>query len=179
MNSQIESLRLIELHLRMHLTKICTFPVFDAQQVREDIEAHTRFVEIFLDRAPYLRDGEVILMESISALARSLLLVCNERLYVHNKISQLLQDSSAKQLIARGNFGDVNSSNAKFSDAQTRILDDWYDANYEHPYLNACSTEYLHQQTRLSHTQVKNWVSNKRRKEKNSKISKELESFLK
>lgn len=60
-----------------------------------------------------------------------------------------------------------------------RFLERWYVQNFDNPYLDEKSIEYLIIKTGLSKIQVKNWVSNRRRKEKSITISPEISQLLK
>ncbi|ODV81637.1 uncharacterized protein CANTADRAFT_45507 [Suhomyces tanzawaensis NRRL Y-17324] len=176
MNSLIESLKLIELHLKMQITTICTFPVFNPEVIRAEVEAHTSFLVIFLERAPYIRDGELVILKNISTLVKTLLNMTRERYDFHFQIQELAIGLNESGQTTQSNSHLV--SNHKFSQNQVEILEQWYQSNSEHPFLNNQSTLELQTRTGLTVTQVKNWVSNKRRKEKTQSVSKELEPFL-
>lgn len=47
-----------------------------------------------------------------------------------------------------------------------RTLEDWFNRNFDCPYLKRSSLRTLIRQTNLSALQIKNWVSNRRRKER-------------
>ncbi|AEY98439.1 FAFR750C-Xp [Eremothecium gossypii FDAG1] len=59
-----------------------------------------------------------------------------------------------------------------------QVLEAWYKNNIENPYLNDTDIRYLMRETGFSRSQVKNWVANKRRKDKHSTISPELSDLL-
>nr|AZQ56648.1 MAT homeobox alpha 2 protein [Suhomyces anneliseae]AZQ56654.1 MAT homeobox alpha 2 protein [Suhomyces anneliseae] len=176
MNSHIESLRLIELHLKMHITTICTFPVFDAEIMNSEIEAHASFIQSYLERIPYLSNEDSELIKSISNLIKVLRLMVRERLDLHSKLFKLSEGTDLG-LSVDSSFS-ISARPNKFSKEQIQKLEEWYESSLEHPYLNSSSTEYLHSSTGLTKMQIKNWVSNKRRKEKSNQVSKELEPFL-
>ncbi|SMN20089.1 MATALPHA2 [Maudiozyma saulgeensis] len=62
----------------------------------------------------------------------------------------------------------------RFSKQNVEVLEEWYSIHKHKPYLDKKSTEVLQYQTQLSRTQIKNWVSNKRRKEKTVQVSSEI-----
>lgn len=53
----------------------------------------------------------------------------------------------------------------------TNSLESWFKRNIKHPYLNNSSIKQLITETKLSGPQIKNWVSNRRRKEKSLTVS--------
>nr|BBD18018.1 putative transcription factor [Ogataea minuta] len=53
-----------------------------------------------------------------------------------------------------------------------------YNENEDNPYLTRTDLDEIVKQTGLSSSQVKNWVSNKRRKEKTVFVSEELCQLL-
>nr|CDM87332.1 hypothetical protein [Zygosaccharomyces sapae]CDM87341.1 hypothetical protein [Zygosaccharomyces sapae]CDM87350.1 hypothetical protein [Zygosaccharomyces sapae] len=61
----------------------------------------------------------------------------------------------------------------------TRLLESWFNRNIEHPYLQTSSMKELMVETKLSGPQIKNWVSNRRRKEKSLTISFEVSELVK
>lgn len=59
----------------------------------------------------------------------------------------------------------------RFSDDNIIMLEQWYSEHYQKPYLTKSSLEKLSKITGLSKIQIRNWVSNRRRKEKTVHIS--------
>ncbi|EDO18935.1 HML mating-type cassette alpha2 protein [Vanderwaltozyma polyspora DSM 70294] len=59
-----------------------------------------------------------------------------------------------------------------------KLLERWYIQNVENPYLDDKSISELMKITSLSKVQIKNWVSNRRRKEKSITISPEVSRLL-
>lgn len=53
-----------------------------------------------------------------------------------------------------------------------------YNENIDNPYLTKDDIHFLKSETNLEDSQIKNWVSNKRRKRKETKISPELSYIL-
>lgn len=62
----------------------------------------------------------------------------------------------------------------RFSKNNVKVLEEWYSVHKHKPYLDKKSVERLQSETQLSRTQIKNWVSNKRRKEKTVQVSSEI-----
>lgn len=60
----------------------------------------------------------------------------------------------------------------------TTILEKWYQENIRNPYLDDRSLQILMHQCSLERNQVKNWIANRRRKDRNSKISPVISSIL-
>ena len=67
----------------------------------------------------------------------------------------------------------------RFSKQNVEVLEEWYGIHKHKPYLDKKSIERLQCQTQLSRTQIKNWVSNKRRKEKTVQVSSEILQLIK
>ena len=67
----------------------------------------------------------------------------------------------------------------RFSKQNVEVLEEWYGIHKHKPYLDKKSIERLKCQTQLSRTQIKNWVSNKRRKEKTVQVSSEILQLIK
>nr|AZQ56620.1 MAT homeobox alpha 2 protein [Suhomyces bolitotheri] len=194
MNPQSESLKLIELHLKMHITTITTFPIFDPEVIRNEIDKHTLFISTFLERAPYLRDSETQILKRIYLLVNALVLMSEERCNLHREVFKLAEHENLKSYQKDHQFincdmNSIRTAQHKFTSEQRLILEEWYQDNLEWPYLNSMSTQDLHKRTGLSLVQVKNWsqmmiltsnsrVSNKRRKDKTQKISEELQDIL-
>lgn len=62
----------------------------------------------------------------------------------------------------------------RFSKTNVEILELWFKEHQDRPYLDKRSTASLEKQTLLSKVQIKNWVSNRRRKQKTRKVSNEI-----
>ncbi|GAV48601.1 alpha2 transcriptional factor [Zygosaccharomyces rouxii] len=60
----------------------------------------------------------------------------------------------------------------------TYSLESWFNKNIKHPYLNKSSMKELMMETKLSGPQIKNWVSNRRRKEKSLTVSFEVSELV-
>ncbi|SCU95415.1 LAFA_0G00276g1_1 [Lachancea sp. 'fantastica'] len=57
-------------------------------------------------------------------------------------------------------------------------LEEWYLANSSHPYLGSSEARVISEKTGLTLRQVKNWVSNRRRKSKKHRIEPLLSHLL-
>ncbi|ANZ77415.1 BA75_04427T0 [Komagataella pastoris] len=57
---------------------------------------------------------------------------------------------------------------------KVRILENWFSDHFQHPYATQQDFDELVHMTSLSKTQIRNWISNKRRKERSSTVSTEL-----
>nr|AZQ56671.1 MAT homeobox alpha 2 protein [Suhomyces bribrorum] len=177
MNLHTESLRQIELQLKMQITTICTFPVFDAEVMKSEIDAHASTIGRFLEDISTLSNDDILLLKSTSNLIKILHCMANERFNLQKTLFGLSEETDSN-IISETTRASITPCKSKFSEEQTKKLEEWYESSLEHPYLNTLSTDYLHRSTGLTKTQIKNWVSNRRRKVKTKKISKELESFL-
>lgn len=59
----------------------------------------------------------------------------------------------------------------RFSSDNIIVLEHWYNEHYQKPYLTKSSLETLSKLTGLEKIQIRNWVSNRRRKEKSVQVS--------
>lgn len=66
----------------------------------------------------------------------------------------------------------------RFSLDNVAILEKWYKDHYQKPYLTKNSLEKLAKATGLNKVQIRNWVSNKRRKEKSVQVSPIIQNLL-
>ncbi|CCK69131.1 homeodomain mating type protein alpha2 KNAG_0C00160 [Huiozyma naganishii CBS 8797] len=66
----------------------------------------------------------------------------------------------------------------RFSSNSTETLEDWYKKHHEKPYLDKRSLHELEFKTKLSKMQIRNWVSNRRRKEKSIHVSPVIQDLL-
>lgn len=74
---------------------------------------------------------------------------------------------------------DGSSRNGKRLPKETiAVLNEWFNDNIENPYVQKEDISYLKAKTNLQASQIKNWVSNKRRKRKGSKVSPSIVEIL-
>ena len=66
----------------------------------------------------------------------------------------------------------------RFSKENVRILEEWYVTHPDKPYLDKESTEMLMKSTQLTKVQIKNWVSNRRRKQRSVQVSPDILDLL-
>ncbi|CDO92675.1 unnamed protein product [Kluyveromyces dobzhanskii CBS 2104] len=68
--------------------------------------------------------------------------------------------------------------NKRFPKAQVELLKDWYEVNKKNPYITENDINNIRSNTSLSKMQIKNWLANRRRKDKLTKISEEIINIL-
>lgn len=74
---------------------------------------------------------------------------------------------------------DINSLKGhRLPKQHVQILKNWYKKHSENPYLNDNHIRNLMKETGFTRSQIKNWVANKRRKNKNTTISPEISDLL-
>lgn len=59
----------------------------------------------------------------------------------------------------------------RFSSTNIKVLEYWYSEHYQKPYLTKSALEKLAKATGLNKIQIRNWISNRRRKEKSVQVS--------
>nr|ADY62680.1 MTLa2 [Candida orthopsilosis] len=72
----------------------------------------------------------------------------------------------------------LSKPSKRLSKNNLKVLENWFDENFNDPYLNNISLRLLITTTNLSKSQIQNWVSNRRRKERRVKISPEIMELL-
>lgn len=88
-------------------------------------------------------------------------------------IHEAVQDNSPHQ-----ESMDIARRGRRFTEAQLRALESWYQANLENPYLLSKALSYLEELTGLRADQIRNWVSNRRRRARTAHTSNELRDLL-
>ncbi|GME98807.1 unnamed protein product [Ambrosiozyma monospora] len=88
--------------------------------------------------------------------------------------AQTLQESSSDKRPK----GHGVPSRQRLSREVLLVLNEWFTQNEENPYLSPEDIKVLTGKTGLTSSQVKNWASNRRRKEKSHRISKEVHDIL-
>ncbi|KAG0669471.1 homeodomain mating type protein alpha2 [Kluyveromyces marxianus] len=66
----------------------------------------------------------------------------------------------------------------RFPKKSIKLLENWYECNRNSPYLTSNHLDYLECNTGLNKTQIKNWVANRRRKDKNSRVSLDIKNIF-
>nr|Q707Y8.1 RecName: Full=Mating-type protein ALPHA2; AltName: Full=MATalpha2 transcription factor [Ogataea angusta]CAE84417.1 MATalpha2 transcription factor [Ogataea angusta] len=72
----------------------------------------------------------------------------------------------------------IEKRSKRFPKTAQMELENWYTENEDNPYLSKRDLQQLVHKTGLCAPQVRNWVSNRRRKERTLTISKELSDLL-
>lgn len=172
--------------LKSYISIACSYQTFDVDKMRKDIDRLTKDITSILnnngfDPAILQMVGEI---RELSSVLHTIIMIRFEMQKVSLKL--YAEDTREPQ------YQNCTKS-TRLDSCQLKILQSWYGKNIKHPYLTRESIESLMRETGLSELQVKNWyvfssncrnqfltsrVSNKRRKEKSTFISKELEDLL-
>nr|CAI6411520.1 BFH_HP1_G0005700.mRNA.1.CDS.1 [Saccharomyces cerevisiae] len=167
----------------------CNLPKLPESVTTEE-EVELRDILGFLSRANKNRkisDEEKKLLQTTSQLTTTITVLLKEMHSIENDRSnyQLTQkNKSADGLVFNVVTQDMINKSTKpyrghrFTKENVRILESWFAKNIENPYLDTKGLENLMKNTSLSRIQIKNWVSNRRRKEKTITIAPELADLL-
>nr|AZQ56690.1 MAT homeobox alpha 2 protein [Suhomyces chickasaworum]AZQ56696.1 MAT homeobox alpha 2 protein [Suhomyces chickasaworum] len=175
MSNKLENLIAVELRLRCHIKTVCKLNGFDINKMLIENEISLQLLKVHLKEATSIDENELLILKRISILIRLLKRLIMDVLLVYHEIKKT-STSNLQRLNPSTNGS--KSEPKKFRNDQIEVLDEWYSYNHDHPYLKPSSIEDLHKRTGLSETQVRNWVSHKRRKEKSKIISVNLKPFL-
>ncbi|CUM68278.1 uncharacterized protein PRCAT00006000001 [Priceomyces carsonii] len=204
-NSTLELIRFV---IKINIVAVCTFPVFDPENMKEDIIDCTSKVRDVLDSNAELSQESELLLSEINKLTKFLHLMVAERAKLQQEINNFISNyfgdfdyritkegvfypkdsstlnksiafhSSHKPVTEPRVFNGVSQKGKRISKDKLDILEKWFDVNQHHPYLTQGASLNLVSRTGLSYNQVRNWISNKRRKEKTCHVSKELKELL-
>lgn len=167
----------------------CNLPKLPESVTTEE-EVELRDILGFLSRANKNRkisDEEKKLLQTTSQLTTTITVLLKEMRSIENDRSnyQLTQKNKlADGLVFNVVTQDMINKSTKpyrghrFTKENVRILESWFAKNIENPYLDTKGLENLMKNTSLSRIQIKNWVSNRRRKEKTITIAPELADLL-
>lgn len=103
----------------------------------------------------------------------------DNKLITSNNDSDVVFNVVTQKMMNTDNIKQNSYRGHRFSKQSLEVLEEWYHIHRNKPYLDKNSTEFLLKETRLSRTQIKNWVSNKRRKEKTVQVSPEILQLIK
>lgn len=66
----------------------------------------------------------------------------------------------------------------RFPKSHIQLLENWYSMNRRNPYLAENDLAYISKNTTLTKTQIKNWLANRRRKDKITEVSSDIRNIL-
>nr|CAO02574.1 mating type alpha2 protein [Lachancea waltii] len=92
-----------------------------------------------------------------------------------------LADAIGKKILSFKFLNSAARGNQKVSKYPHNIsmhLENWFHLNSSHPYLTRKQISLLSERTNLSSKQIRNWMSNRRRKSKKNPIDSSLHSLL-
>lgn len=199
------SLSSINSHLNLSIEAICSQSTFDVVGLNEDLMNIIQYLQRVLSIQRYT-EQEIALLGEIGWQTNILSSLIDERVNLQNmdvsvnnlhEVIMVKQDQNSLMLLKNREeeLHATNSNTRRLSKQLLSILELWYIANAEHPYLDDRSTVYLVRESGLSETQVRNWyvtyfffkcvtninnfrISNKRRKERAVHVSEELVKLL-
>ena len=168
MSTDLACLELIISLLRIHISTICTFPVYDSESIRLDVQMYGATVGDYI-KSDSLTKEESEAIGTINKLTKVLYYMVKERLH--------LQQCSIDRLDDESNSNDDINSRAHSEDAieneilvmtnprrtqrldkcQIDELENWFKTNNNFPFLTSLSTQTLSTKTSLTIKQVRNW----------------------
>ena len=101
--------------------------------------------------------------------------------HVSGKIEEkkdIVFDLTTPETIKRTKLGKKSYRGHRRQKEKVLKLENWFISHIDNPYLDKMNLELLSRETSLSRIQIKNWISNRRRKEKSSIISVALQDLL-
>lgn len=183
------------------LLKLASRTFFEQSQMRV---INAKALEVFKELSVLFRDHERLLksvysnqISKINTSATRLKLIIEEKKFFKTQLEyfkvsyiQSLEQCPGDAELLRSrtrlqNDSKIDSSSTEGSNAFLRksrrlpkqsieTLEKWYRDNEDHPYLNDSTLAHLRETTRLRNSQIRNWVANKRRKEKEVGVSQEI-----
>ncbi|EER30850.1 hypothetical protein CTRG_05302 [Candida tropicalis MYA-3404] len=203
MISHWDTLHQVKNRLLDHISTLSTYPVFDSKRIREEFDASiVKVNNILRTKTLSIEDKEII--RDINIYTKVLRDILSERIRVQRNSMNTLRiviktETKEEELKKEENLESdpSKSKNKRLSKNQLEILEGWFQKNKKHPYSQKDQTDLLMKSTNLSKSQVQNWyvlhfafevrdkntntlfrISNRRRKEKNAKVSPELAQLL-
>ncbi|KAG7661515.1 HMLALPHA2 [[Candida] subhashii] len=156
-------LRQINQCLSMHVNTLLTFPVYDPQNIKEDIDSFSAKVKSIV-ASENLSSEDRELISSINDYSKLIYCILSERIALQEGPSHIYEevDESHQQVTGTGVETTEESeadkkSNRRLIKKQLDILEKWYLENLRHPYLTRESIQELMTATSLSKCQVQNW----------------------
>ncbi|RLV95115.1 Mating-type-like protein ALPHA2 [Spathaspora sp. JA1] len=171
MNESIVTLNQINRRLLTHISTLSTFPVFDPENIKKEIDTISSQVKLIVETR-VLGKEETDLIRRINGHSKVIQCILSERIALQENALQSLR---ADESVTIGMDMD-KQGNRRLVKQQLEILENWYHENFHHPYLTRESIQQLMNLTSLSKSQYR--VSNRRRKEKRSEINHELAPLL-
>ncbi|EMG46363.1 Mating-type-like protein ALPHA2 [Candida maltosa Xu316] len=179
MAANSETLKNVNNRLLNQTASLSAYPVFDPKKVELDVEKSIKKVTSIVN-SKNLTDEDKELIKSIHTHAKVIYEILSERISMQ-KVSvqslKVIENRSTQEPNSFLNDAADKKKTKGLTKEQLHILEGWFQENKAHPYSQKDQTELLMQTTKLTKSQVQN-ISNRRRKEKNAKISPELATLL-
>ncbi|AMD19464.1 HCL581Cp [Eremothecium sinecaudum] len=175
---------LLNLHTKIRCTNI------DNQEINRTLNKVLHGLKTLSTETKYSTPDRVVIQNISQLTAIIVKLVKKRENFIHYEkgIIDLKETSNdkcgiifnvvTKDMMENGGKGVNSYKGHRLPKQYVLILENWYRKHVENPYLNDNDIRYLMRETGFSRSQVKNWVANKRRKDKHSTISPELSDLL-
>lgn len=155
------------------LTRGCTFTSEDKKLISTTYQLSS-ILSVILREATDLSSERELILHSKSRYNISTAAALEKKRkedFVFNVVTQ--------DMLTNRRSSNKNYRGHRLPKQKTHALECWFNKNIDHPYLKNSSLKELITETKLSGPQIKNWVSNRRRKEKSLTISFEVSDVLK
>lgn len=162
-----------------------------------DMECFNYEVSISLSSFQNLKQTKGILFKDfgesfseVAMIAKDVLLLLQERKKLQDQINEfrshfdenpkkrLVFNVITQRMMRESSNGCIPHRRRRLERGKVGVLQTWYNKHFEKPYLNEETLNSLVDLTGLTKVQIRNWISNKRRKEKNVLVSDELSALL-
>nr|ADY62667.1 MTLa2 [Candida metapsilosis] len=177
------------------IVNMCSSSTINYEIMNSDIQNITKSIELEISNSREDKTDANTLI-AINKCTRLLECITLKRLELSGRPSKLqIRIQQPSKLLSHMHKTACNGRVQKISDEKLKndevtkahkrllknnleILENWFDENFTDPYLDSASLEFLIRETGLSKSQIQNWVSNRRRKERNVKITPEIAELI-
>ncbi|ODV95198.1 hypothetical protein PACTADRAFT_80619 [Pachysolen tannophilus NRRL Y-2460] len=196
------SLNFINISLHNALRRYFASGIFDYARMNSEAQRASKEILRLLKWKSQLGENEQKMLSKINRSAKAIVLLIKEKESLHNETNRfkksyfeklhqnsIQSEPSTKQemvfnvitqnMINEFGSDKIPNKGRRLPKSLVQILETWYEENIESPYLSEETLTLLVERTGLTKNQVRNWISNKRRKEKVVNISEELSYLLK
>lgn len=168
MSTGLACLELIISLIRIHISTICTFPVYDSESIRLDVQRYGVTVGDYI-KSDSLTEEKLEAIGTINKLTKVLYYMVKERLHLQQCSIDRLDDESISNddINIRTHSEDAIDNEIlvmanprrtqRLEKCQIDELEDWFKTNNNFPFLTSLSTQTLSSKTGLTIKQVRNW----------------------
>ncbi|ODV74572.1 homeobox domain-containing protein CYBJADRAFT_201347 [Cyberlindnera jadinii NRRL Y-1542] len=185
----LQDIESIKLSLNQMLDLLRTTPDFHSEDLNDELSIiMERLIDVQSQQTDLLEEHRDYFID-VDAQARKLLLLVKEAKFLNDETNRFLRHlsstSDSDSMLFKIVTQDMMNKNGSFIGKRKRlerskvaVLEQWYSKNCDRPYLSDSMLLSLMGETGLSKIQIKNWLSNKRRKERGGLVSNELCDLL-